>query len=206
MVTGEQMAGNQRRNNEPHHDDARAAARIGRRVAAIVAECNSRQTRVTQLHNAPAASCPGRLAAAGPGPIRSSSPPARILTAGPDPGRRDVLVSRSVALAVFGRGGGGGYLHPVRRSGCSSPSRRSASRSGGWSRWSALRCCPRPRWRAPDRGGCRLLEAARTCCQRLITRPARPGRRPGWARRGCGCAGPDLPDSLALQATSRLRS
>jgi hypothetical protein len=53
MMTGEEMAGN-RGGTMNHHvtqDIRRPLARIGRRVAAIVAECNYAQTRVTSLRN-----------------------------------------------------------------------------------------------------------------------------------------------------------
>jgi hypothetical protein len=55
-MTGEEMAGN--RGGTMNHNVTRGArgplARIGRRVAAIVAECNYAQTRVTSLKNIPA--------------------------------------------------------------------------------------------------------------------------------------------------------
>jgi hypothetical protein len=55
MVTGEEMAGN--RGGTMNHNVARGPlARIGRRVAAIVAECNYAQTQVTSLRNTPARS------------------------------------------------------------------------------------------------------------------------------------------------------
>jgi hypothetical protein len=56
MVTGEQIAGN-RGGTMNHHvtQGVRAPlARIGRRVAAIVAECNYAQTRLTSARNTPA--------------------------------------------------------------------------------------------------------------------------------------------------------
>jgi hypothetical protein len=56
MVTGEEMAGN-RGGTMNHHviQSVRGPlARIGRRVAAIVAECNDAQTRLTSLRNTPA--------------------------------------------------------------------------------------------------------------------------------------------------------
>jgi hypothetical protein len=60
MMTGEQMAGN--RGGMMNHTQTQGArsplARIGRRVAAIVAECNYAQTRVTSLRNTPAAYLP----------------------------------------------------------------------------------------------------------------------------------------------------
>jgi hypothetical protein len=56
MVTGEEMAGN--RGGTMNHNVRQGAreplARIGRRVAAIVAECNYAQTRVTSLRDTPA--------------------------------------------------------------------------------------------------------------------------------------------------------
>jgi hypothetical protein len=55
-VTGEEMAGN-RGGTMNHHmmQGVRGPlARIGRRVAAIVAECNYAQTRLTSLRNTPA--------------------------------------------------------------------------------------------------------------------------------------------------------
>jgi hypothetical protein len=56
MMTGEEMAGN--RGGMMNHtvtQDARGPlARIGRRVAAIVAECNYAQTRMTSLRDTPA--------------------------------------------------------------------------------------------------------------------------------------------------------
>jgi hypothetical protein len=57
MVTGEEMAGN--RGGTMNHNVTQGArsplARIGRRVAAIVAECNYAQTRMTSLRNTPGA-------------------------------------------------------------------------------------------------------------------------------------------------------
>ncbi len=56
MVTGEEMAGN--RGGMMNHNVRQGVrgplARIGRRVAAIVAECNYAQTQVTSLRNTPA--------------------------------------------------------------------------------------------------------------------------------------------------------
>jgi hypothetical protein len=55
-MTGEEMAGN--RGGTMNHNVTRGAqgplARIGRRVAAIVAECNYAQTRMISLQNIPA--------------------------------------------------------------------------------------------------------------------------------------------------------
>jgi hypothetical protein len=55
MVTGDEMAGN--RGGTMKHDVTRGIpgplARIGRRVAAIVAECNYAQTQLTSLRNTP---------------------------------------------------------------------------------------------------------------------------------------------------------
>jgi hypothetical protein len=55
-MTGEEMAGN--RGGTMNHNVTRGAqgplARIGRRVAAIVAECNHAHTRMTSLQNIPA--------------------------------------------------------------------------------------------------------------------------------------------------------
>jgi hypothetical protein len=55
-VTGEEMAGN--RGGTMNHHVTQGVwgplARIGERVAAIVAECNYAQTRVTSLRNTPA--------------------------------------------------------------------------------------------------------------------------------------------------------
>jgi hypothetical protein len=60
MVTGEEMAGNQ--GGTMNHNVTQGArgplARIGRRVAAIVAECNYAQNRVTSLRNTPDAYLP----------------------------------------------------------------------------------------------------------------------------------------------------
>jgi hypothetical protein len=60
MVTGEEIAGN--RGGTMNHDVTQGArgplARFGRRVAAIVAECNYAQTRVTSLRNTPGAYLP----------------------------------------------------------------------------------------------------------------------------------------------------
>jgi hypothetical protein len=56
MVTGEQMPGD-RGGTMNHHvtQDVRGPlARIGRRVAAIVAECNYAQTRLVSLRDTPA--------------------------------------------------------------------------------------------------------------------------------------------------------
>jgi len=54
-VTGEEMAGNRggTMNHNVTQDVPGRLARIGRRVAAIVAECNYAQTRVTSLRNTP---------------------------------------------------------------------------------------------------------------------------------------------------------
>jgi len=56
MVTGEEMAGNRggTMNHNVRQGERRPLARIGRRVAAIVAECNYAQTRVTSLRDTPA--------------------------------------------------------------------------------------------------------------------------------------------------------
>jgi hypothetical protein len=55
MVTGKEMAGN--RGGTMNHTVRQSVrgplARIGRRVAAIIAECNYSQTRVTSLRNTP---------------------------------------------------------------------------------------------------------------------------------------------------------
>ena len=51
MVTGEEMAGNQG-GTMNHNATQSPLARFGRRVAAIVAECNYAQTRVTSLRDA----------------------------------------------------------------------------------------------------------------------------------------------------------
>jgi hypothetical protein len=57
MMTGEEMAGY--RGGTMNHTMTQSVrgplARIGRRVAAIVAECNYAQTRLTSLRNTPAA-------------------------------------------------------------------------------------------------------------------------------------------------------
>jgi hypothetical protein len=55
-VTGEEMAGNRggTMNNNVRHGVRGPLARIGRRVAAIVAECNYAQTRLTSLQDTPA--------------------------------------------------------------------------------------------------------------------------------------------------------
>ena len=50
MVTGEEMAGNQG-GTMNHNVTLSPLARFGRRVAAIVAECNYAQTQVTSLRN-----------------------------------------------------------------------------------------------------------------------------------------------------------
>jgi hypothetical protein len=52
-VTGEEMAGNRggTMNNNVTRGARGPLARIGRRVAAIVAECNYAQTRVANLRN-----------------------------------------------------------------------------------------------------------------------------------------------------------
>ena len=56
MVTGEEMAGN--RGGTMNHNVTQGVrgplARIGLRVAAIVAECNDAQTRLTSLRDTPA--------------------------------------------------------------------------------------------------------------------------------------------------------
>jgi hypothetical protein len=56
MVTGEVMAGN--RGGTMNHNETQGVrgplARIGRRLAAIVAECNYAQNQVTSLRNTPA--------------------------------------------------------------------------------------------------------------------------------------------------------
>ncbi len=55
MVTGDEMAGNRggTMNQSVTQSIRGPLARIGRRVAAIVAECNYAQTRVTSLRNTP---------------------------------------------------------------------------------------------------------------------------------------------------------
>jgi hypothetical protein len=55
MVTGDEMAGNGggTMNHNVTQGIRSPLARIGRRVAAIVAECNYAQTRVTSLRNTP---------------------------------------------------------------------------------------------------------------------------------------------------------
>ena len=53
MVTGEEMAGNQGGTMNANVTQS-PLARFGRRVAAIVAECNYAPTRVTSLRNTPA--------------------------------------------------------------------------------------------------------------------------------------------------------
>jgi hypothetical protein len=55
MVTGDEMAGNQggTMNHNVTQGIRGPLARIGRRVAAIVAECNYAQTRVTSVRNTP---------------------------------------------------------------------------------------------------------------------------------------------------------
>jgi hypothetical protein len=52
MVTGEQKAGN-RGGTMNNNVTQGVLARVGRRVAAIVAECNYAQTRVSSLRNTP---------------------------------------------------------------------------------------------------------------------------------------------------------
>ena len=56
MVSGEQMAGNRGGtiNTNERQGVRGPLARIGRRVAAIVAECNYAQTRMTSLRDTPA--------------------------------------------------------------------------------------------------------------------------------------------------------
>jgi hypothetical protein len=55
MVTGDEMAGN--RGGTMNHNVTQGMqgplARIARRIAAIAAECNYAQTRVTSLRNTP---------------------------------------------------------------------------------------------------------------------------------------------------------
>jgi hypothetical protein len=55
-VTGDELAGNLggTMNHNVRQDLRGRLARIGRRVAAIVAECNYAQTRMTSLRNTPA--------------------------------------------------------------------------------------------------------------------------------------------------------
>jgi hypothetical protein len=55
-VTGEEMAGNRggTMNHNVRQGGRGLLARIGRRVAVIVAECNDAQARVTSLRNTPA--------------------------------------------------------------------------------------------------------------------------------------------------------
>jgi hypothetical protein len=55
MVTGHEMAGNRggTMNHNVTHGIRGPLARIGRRVAAIVAECNYAQNRVASLRNTP---------------------------------------------------------------------------------------------------------------------------------------------------------
>jgi hypothetical protein len=52
MVTGEEIAGTQG-GTMNHNVTQGPLARIGRRVAAIVAECNYAQTRLTSARNTP---------------------------------------------------------------------------------------------------------------------------------------------------------
>jgi hypothetical protein len=61
MVTGEEMAGNRggTMNSNVTQGVQGPLARIGRRVAAIVAECNYAQTRVTGLRDTRDAYLPG---------------------------------------------------------------------------------------------------------------------------------------------------
>jgi hypothetical protein len=56
MVTAEEMAGNRggKMNHTVTQGERGPLARFGRRVAAIIAECNYAQTRVTSLRNTPA--------------------------------------------------------------------------------------------------------------------------------------------------------
>jgi hypothetical protein len=56
MMTGEEMAGNRggMMNTNVTRGVPGALARIGRRLAAIVAECNDAQTRLTSARNTPA--------------------------------------------------------------------------------------------------------------------------------------------------------
>jgi len=56
MVTGEEIAGNQggTMNTNVTQGVTGLLARIGRRLAAIVAECNDAQTRLTSARNTPA--------------------------------------------------------------------------------------------------------------------------------------------------------
>jgi hypothetical protein len=60
MLTGEETAGT--RGGTMNHNVTQGArgplARIGRRIATIVAECNYAQTRVTSLRNTPGAYLP----------------------------------------------------------------------------------------------------------------------------------------------------
>jgi hypothetical protein len=55
VVTGDEMAGNRggTMNQNVTQGIRGPLARIGRRVAAIVAECNNAQARVTSLRNTP---------------------------------------------------------------------------------------------------------------------------------------------------------
>jgi hypothetical protein len=56
MVTGEEMTGNRggTMNHNVTQDVRGPLARIGRRIAAIVAECNYAQTEVSSLRDTPA--------------------------------------------------------------------------------------------------------------------------------------------------------
>jgi hypothetical protein len=54
MVTGKELAGN-RGGTMSHNTTQGTLARIGRRVRAIVAECNYAQTRLASLRNTPSA-------------------------------------------------------------------------------------------------------------------------------------------------------
>jgi hypothetical protein len=56
MMTGEEMAGNRggKMNTNVTQGVPGPLARIGRRLAAIVAECNDAQTRLTSARNTPA--------------------------------------------------------------------------------------------------------------------------------------------------------
>jgi len=57
MVTGEEITGNRggTMNTNVTQGERGPLARIGQRVAAIVAECNYAQTRVSSLRNTPGA-------------------------------------------------------------------------------------------------------------------------------------------------------
>ena len=88
------------------------------------------------------------------------------------------------------------------------PSRHSASRSGGWNRSSAPRCC------TAAATACGSLQRGPCCCRAARDVLSAAGHAVAQTRQAAGLGQPrlrfvlpaDLPECLAVQVTSRLRS